>query len=279
MEQVPMRIPFIPQTIKVKFYLSNESADRIIKLSGNPGYNWNLPIIVSSAEGNHTFHFFNRSEGIQKILKYPDNKKGRCVLSNITYKVVQFGENKRNTCRFELKQKIDLNNGTRTCEFIQNLIISLFGLNSTLFVSPYGNPQHLNDKDWIPIKIFDKTHIYGVFKKKSSQLICYNLITRIAYTVSYAVNSVNAKAENKILHINIEGTAQNVTFDLEDATTPLTIDTNFIDTSRRLFQYAGPPHLNLYLPKSFFLPSNGNRIRNEMCLTLILLLLNPLIES
>ncbi|XP_045520145.1 tectonic-1-like isoform X1 [Pieris brassicae] len=237
-QKVSMRIPFITQTIQVKFYLSNDSIENVTKLSGNPGYNWGLPIIISSAESNHTLHFFNKTN-MKRILTYPDNRNGKCLSSNVRYKIVQFGHNKRSKCRYHIQQ-IDLKNGTTACHLIQNQILNLLGLNSTLYISPYGNPERLSDERWLRLQIV-KTYIYGMFK--NNELTCHNIIARIGYVMAYE--------SEQLVYVNVEGTAQNITFDIEDISTVVTVDTSFIEL-RKSLEFAGAPHLNINLPKNFF---------------------------
>ncbi|CAG4944831.1 unnamed protein product [Colias eurytheme] len=280
-QKISMNVQFINQNVKVKFYLSNKPEEDIIKLSGNPGYIPNLPILISTAENNHTMHLFNNSFGIKNILIHPDNINGHCILTNVSYKIVQFGQNKRSKCRFTIKEDIlNAYNATTACQNIQNNILHYLKLDSVTYVAPYGNPQSIPDENWIQIQMFDKEYIYGILDRKNSALHCKNVVTRIAYIIAYAdTNSDVSKEQNKIVYVKVEGTAQNITFNYDDISTVLTVDTNFIDVSKPdVFEYAGAPHLKIYLPKSFFLPSNSGNLQDKMrYLTLILFVLFPCI--
>lgn len=253
-QTISLNIPFIDQEVNVRFVLTNESIDTIIKFSGNPGYINNLPVIVSYNQDNYTNKFYNASI-IQKYLMHPENKHGICAMSNITDNYVLFGQNKKVKCRYILPRN-KIRNETELCNYIQNYLFQILGLNKKVVVSPYGNPQNVKDEEWIPLKVAEIEYsLYGSFSKQKS-LQCYNLIIGISYIFAYVdASEADTERENRILSVNLEKTARNVTFNLEEMSTVVSVDTMFIDeTKPSIYEYAGGPQLNIHLPKDFFFP-------------------------
>lgn len=253
-QNISLNVPFIEQEVNVRFVLTNESVDSIIKFSGNPGYINNLPLIVSYNENNYTNTFYNTSM-IQKYLSHPGNNRGICAISNITDNFVLFGQNKRIKCRYFLARS-KIRNETELCKNIQNYLVKILGLNKKVVVSPYGNPQNVKDEEWIPLKAAESEHpLYGNFNKQKT-LKCYNLIIGTSYIFTYVdASEVDTERENKILTAKLEITARNVTFNLEEMSTVVSVDTMFIDkTKSSTYEYAGGPQLNIHLPKDFFFP-------------------------
>ncbi|KPJ15118.1 Tectonic-1 [Papilio machaon] len=254
---------YVMQEIGVKFVIGNASSDRVVTLSGNPGYIVGLPIITSFTEANHSDNFYNSSNE-NNYLSYAENKGGICVLTKLTKKILQFGINKRSKCRIILRQT-STTNGTEACINIQKDINKMSGVNRGIKFSPYGNPVNLKDDDWLLLKL-EHRFIYGEFQSKRSKLQCLNMCTRFAFVFSYADLS-EMGTENKLLGVNVDVSPSNVTFECEEYTTVITVDINFINmksATRR--DLAPPPHLNLNLPRDFFFPFPSNR-RVEPCNT------------
>ncbi|XP_063838733.1 tectonic-1 isoform X1 [Ostrinia nubilalis] len=274
-QNISLDVPYMTQQINVRFIISNVSMEKIIEISGNPGYIHGHPVISSSAEANRSLNFFNITSPDRKYLVQSSNKDGVCMLSNTENNYIMFGLNKRIKCRY-IYNKGGLQNGTNLCNDIESHMEQEFVLNNKLFVSPLGNPLDIKDSDWVPIQNnLDKKEItYGQFVTKNSKLRCYNVITRISYIFTYAdVSLVTTKRENKIISVNINVTTQNVTFTFDDISTVITIDINFIDgTKPRVYEYAAGPHLDIHLPKDFFFPfpSNGFHVTKQ-CSNLILM--------
>lgn len=267
-----MTVEFITQEISVDFVMGNQSIENIVRLSGNPGYIKGLPVIVSLSESNHTENFYNSTVGLKSHLLLPYNKDGECVVTNLTHNIVKFGYNQRLTCRAYFGQNFTLHNGTHGCMNIQMKINELYGVSpyKFIFISPLGNPQDFSDENWVNLQMFDKSNIYGVYHRKDSELLCYNLITRIAFVIAFAdTNDANTK-ENKILSARVHGTAKNITFSMEDLSAVITVDTIFIDVNKPIVhEYVGTPHLNFHLPKDFFFPlayNKGNLIKQTLVL-------------
>ncbi|CAG9784415.1 unnamed protein product [Diatraea saccharalis] len=274
-KNIQNHIPFMTQVIDVRFVMANISIDQIIKVSGNPGYIYGLPIISSTAEGNHTINFLN-STLTKKYLTQINNNGGLCVTFNGTNNFVKFGINKRLKCRYFYNKPIwSKSNSTDVCEEIESNIKRLAGLSETIFISALGNPMKNKESDWLLIKnnVEEKDFTYGQFLAKNSRLRCYNLIVRFSYLFTFAdVSEVFTKREDKIIAVKIEVATQNVTFSTDDVSTVLTIDTNFIDgTKPKAYEYAGGPHLNIHLPNDFFypFPSNAN-CSSKLSVSLIL---------
>ncbi|CAK1603133.1 unnamed protein product [Parnassius mnemosyne] len=259
-KNIPIAIQYITQKISVKFYMGNTSSERIIKLSGTPGYITGLPIITSFTESNHTNQFFN-SDHQNNYLTYPDNKHGLCVKTKNTKKVLLFGLNKRMKCKISIRY-ISSSNATEACLNVQTHINKMLSVQNKVYVSPYGNPNNVKDDDWLPIKLKSQ-FIYGQLYSKSSKIQCYNLQTRVAFIFTYAVLSSSiGQVENKLLSAKVDGFASNVTFSTNshELSTVITVDINFINVNNWMqHEYAGPPHLNLNLPKNFFFPFPSNK--------------------
>lgn len=254
-QAISLNVPFIGQQVNVRFVLTNESLDTIIEFSGNPGYINNLPVIVSYNENNYTNKFYNTSTTtIQKYLSHPENKRGICVMSNFTHNFVLFGQNKKVKCRYFLARN-KIRNETELCKHIQNDLIKTLGLNNKVVVSPHGNPQNVKDEEWIPLQVAEIEHpLYGRFSKQNT-LQCYNLIFGISYIFTYVDASDVDERMNRILTAKLEKTVRNVTFNLEEISTVVSVDTMFIDeTKSSTYEYAGGPQLNIHLPKDFFFP-------------------------
>ncbi|XP_039764494.1 tectonic-1-like [Pararge aegeria] len=256
---ISMAQEFVLQEIAVNFYLGNYSIENIVKFSGNPGYIRGLPIIISLSESNHTAKFFNSSVARSNYLLMPYNRDGRCVVTNLTHNIVMFGHNKRLKCRAYFRQNFTTYNGTEICQKIQARIDELYGLRSNILIAPYGNPQDVADKNWVRLETFNKSNIYGEYHPKDSKLLCYNLITRIAFIIAFADTNDANKEVNKIISARVDSTTMNKTFSIDDLSTVITIDANFIDVSKPTFhEYIGI-HFDFKLPKDFFFPLASNK--------------------
>lgn len=268
-QNISLDVPFMNQEINVRFILTNESIEKVIEVSGNPGYLYGRPLIATTAESNRSLNFFNVTSPHIRFLVQPSNKEGICTSLITENNFMMFGLNKRIKCRYVYHKSIHFQNGTNICNDIESSLEELFGLNNKLYVSPYGNPLDVKDSDWLSIQtnLYEKDITYGQFVTKNSKLRCYNVITRISYIITFAdVSQVTIKRENKIVSININVSARNVTLTPEDMSTVLTIDTNFIDgTKPRVYEYAAGPHINIHLPKDFFFPfpSNGIHVTKQ----------------
>ncbi|XP_045771302.1 tectonic-1-like [Maniola jurtina] len=271
---ISMALEFVTQEVTVNFFMGNNSIDKIVKFSGNPGYIRGLPIIVSLFESNHTENFYNNSLGRSNLV-LPYNKGGGCVVTNLTHNILKFGHNKRISCRAHFAHNLTIHNGTDGCLNIQAKIDELYGLSPNIFISPYGNPQDISDEKWISLQKFDKSNIYGEYHSKDSKLLCYNLITRIAFIIAFADMGDVKKEENKILSAKVDCDTKNITFSIEDLSTVLTIDTIYIDARKpNVHEYIGAPHLNFHLPKDLFYPlasskSTGSFMKYQMIILCI----------
>ncbi|KOB78946.1 putative B9 domain-containing protein 2 [Operophtera brumata] len=185
-QNVQTDLNFMTQEIEVKFVLANESIDRVLRLSGNPGYIDNLPVILSYAESNYTDAFYNKSSQSKTYFTLPESHDGVCISPNLTERFILFGSNRRIKCRYNHKY-LKHQNSTEQCKSIQKNIRSLLDLRNKIIVSPLGDPQYIKDKDWITLEmnVSDKTFLYGELHNKSSKLYCYNIITRSQINTSH----------------------------------------------------------------------------------------------
>ncbi|XP_073941772.1 tectonic [Choristoneura fumiferana] len=274
-QNVSMMLPFMTQELGVKFYLANASTEHAIRFSGVPGYVHGLPVIASFVEANHTDAFFKNTP-LKKHLALPINENGNCVKSPIKENTLLFGLNKRTKCRLSFEPSIISNNGTNTCKLISKYINEYLELNNTIFVSPTGNPLGRNDEDWLPVHIknIDKESIHGEFFHGTLSLTCYNIATKIFFIFTYADKSnIDFQIQNEILSADVEVMMQNVTFNMDDFSTVLTIDITFIDVTKPpQYEFAGSPDLNIHLPRDFFFPFSSQASVKDSNSTLIALL-------
>lgn len=253
-QKVSSAMPLMIQEINIKFVITNNSPDKFIEMSGNPGYLSGLPVIVSYSPTNHTENFFN-STSTRKYMAYPDNKNGFCAMSNATHNFVIFQSNKRLKCRFQYVQHFQQFNETDICHKIYETIKELLQLNDKIFVAPFGNPQNVKDDEWLPLQGDMRGEpVYGEYNDRQTKLHCYNMVTGKSLIFTFA--GLGDKTKNiRILNAKSELHVQNVTFNVEDISTVLTIDTMFIDqTKPSVYEYAAGPHLDIHLPKDFFFP-------------------------
>lgn len=277
LENKSMSLPFLSQEVQVKFVVGNESIDRILKLSGNPGYLDGLPIIVSYAETNHTDAFCNSTLQSRHLLVH-ENKEGFCTLLNSSENFVLFRRNRRIHCRY-YHESVKTSNATEQCKSIQNNINRLLELNKQIYVSPLGNPQQLKDEEWLSIeKSFYNGTLYGEVQDRSAKLLCFNLVSR--YSMVFRFAEINGN--NRILSGSYATTARNATFNMADISSVITIDINFIDITRpSVIEYVtGHPSINLHLPNDFFYPfrSNGSRVLNNNVFTMILYIITYFLQ-
>ncbi|XP_063529914.1 tectonic-1-like [Cydia strobilella] len=256
-QNVSMNVPLLIQDISVRFYLSNTSIEQAVQFSGNPSYIPNRPVIVSHVENNHTDNFFNSSSKHNHFV-LPVNENGKCTLSNTVKDELKFGSNKRTKCRLYLEHKFLSYNCTHACRMIHASIEEYLGLNYTSFVSSYGNPRGQEDAQWIPLQVqaTEKDAIFGEFFDGKSTLVCHNIVTAVSLMFTYAdLSATNDKIENKILTATVQMTERNITFQVEDFTTVLTVDVTFVDVTKPpVYEFAGSPDFNIHLPADFFFP-------------------------
>lgn len=251
-QTVSTDLHYMDQEIDVKFVLINESIGNVLKLSGNPGYIDNLPVIVSYAESNYTDSFYNKYPLSKTYFTLLESNGRSCVASNLTEKFLLFGSNRRIKCRYHYKYA-KLQNSTQQCRDIQSNLNRLLELKDKLAVSPLGDPKNLKDEEWIPMlrNVSDKAFLRGELHERSSKLYCYNIITRYSFIFSFAEIDGN----NRILHIKLDTTTRNASFSLDDMSVVVTVDINFVDVSKpSVIEYASGPGLNFYLPNDLFLP-------------------------
>lgn len=250
-------VQFIRQEISVKFFFTEDSAKRVVSLSGNPGYLKGCPLLVSFESDNYTRSFFNNGS-LHYLLNYPYNKNGICMLTNIT-NFVNFGLNMRNKCLYKIEPPMFVN-ATESCERINNDIKNILGINRKVVISPLGNPYGLNDDEWIALNM-DKSHQTIGEMHGMSQLHCQHIVTKVSLRFGFAdVSDIVGKEKIKILTSFGHVKTQNYTFTEDDQTVILTYETNFVDVTKPpTYEYAGSPQLNIHLPKDFFFPFPSNK--------------------
>lgn len=270
-KQVSAHIRFVSQEVIVTFYMGNNSIEDIVTYSGNPGYIRMLPVIASFFEGNHTYFFYNLSKVNHNNLLLPHNQNGKCLITNISHNILKFGINTRIKCRLTFRKINATQNKSDECLKIQMEVIDLLQLNKDIYISPYGNPSDISDDKWIKLQRFNKTNIYGEYNSKSTKLKCYNFITRFAYIFTYTdINGVD-KEENKILSASVEGMAKNITFNIKDLSTVITVDASFIDVSSPDTRGYVADLLNTHLTKNLFFPLSNDSCKCSLYYLLLFL--------
>lgn len=250
-------VPFISQEIEVKFVMGNKSIDKILKLSGNPGYLEDLPIIISYAVKNYTDAFYNTTIVTRRHLILPENKNGLCTLFNNSENYLLFGRNRRIHCRYN-HEAAKFANATDECLSIQSNIKGYLELYKHILVSPLGNPRDVKDSYWISVEKSPVVKpVYGKLQDKASKLICFNLVIRFSITFGY----VQVKGNNRIVSANLAETAKNATFYLDEISTIITVDISFRDvTNPGEFEYVtSNPSVNIHLPEDFLYPFRSNK--------------------
>ncbi|KAL4708124.1 hypothetical protein ACJJTC_009903 [Scirpophaga incertulas] len=252
------------QEINIKFLLTNNSKENIIETSGSLGYYYGMPVLSSMMEKNHSSHFFNITFEGTRYFSQPRNKEGYCIFDKLG-NIVNFGINRRLSCKYFYDKAISTKNITEVCNDLENDIKTIFELDKKTYISPLGNPKGIVDNEWILVKsnILQKEMTYGQYLTKS-RLRCFNLLTRISYVFAFVdISEISKEREFQIVDVSVKIDSLNVTFSLDDISTVLIIDTNFVDVTKlEIYEYAGAPHLNIHLPRDFFFPfpSNGYNI-------------------
>lgn len=270
---------YFTQEIIVKFNLIHmNSTLKNIKLSGNPGYINDMPIISSKEDGNYSDRFINGTMN-DAIIKYPRNINGICVISDRIYNTINFDNNIRYKCKYIYKHS-PAQNATENCEQLQKSIYILLEVNRTLVVSPFGNSLNLKDEHWIQMST-DATKIAPVFGeyKKTNILICNNLIVGASYVFTYAdVSDDQSRIKYRIIDANVNLKSRQVLpIIIDDGIIVITVDISFLDITRPpIYEYAGVPKFNIHLPEDFFFPfmySKCNKILYNWYYYLVLIAL------
>lgn len=249
-------------SIKIQFLQANESMVNIHRISGNIGYLLGKPVItgkmiplnVTSDDENSPkvldyFHPNKTFSNDEHFMKIPAIKKNFCVLTNITYDTIRFGENLFLTCDVSLDDNLNVtieSNFTLICSMLQRKIF-FFMLNEyqqgndtndiTLLtkISEFGNPKN-ESHYWTNANL--KHGIVDAVQSKydrddnANEFVCQNMILSMSYEFLYASLRVGSfDHQNLIKNLNLVfGTRVDLKFNLnEPIKVPLYMDVMFID--------------------------------------------------
>lgn len=259
-------------SVKIQFLQVNESmAANIHRISGNIGYMQGKPIVtakmiplnVSNVDENlpkilDYFHPNKTFSNDDHFMKIPAIRKNFCMLTNLTYDIIRFGENLFLTCDVALDDNLNVtveSNFTEVCTKLQRKIFA-FMLNEyqesndttaeiclAMKISEYGNPKN-DSLYWTNANL--KHGIVDVVQSKyepddnASEFICQNMILSLSYEFLYASLSVGSfKHQNLIKTVDvIFGTRVDLKFNLnEPIKVPIFLDVMFVDLTNSAESY------------------------------------------
>lgn len=249
-------------SVKIQFLQANESMVNIHRISGNIGYMQGKPIItgkmiplnatsddVNSPKVLDYFHPNKSFSNDEHFMKIPTIKKNFCVLTNLTYDTIRFGENLFLACDISLDENLNVtieSNFTEVCSMLQRKIFSHMlneyqqgndtnDISLLTKISEYGNPK--NDSNcWISANL--KHGIVETVQSKherddnANEFICQNMILSLSYEFLYASLRVGSfEHQNLIKAIDLVfGTRVDLKFNLnEPIIVPIFVDVMFID--------------------------------------------------
>lgn len=280
--------PHITQTIRLEYLEANETfASRDVhQVSGNIGYLPHKPVIVTKfLHQNDTpseninflngyleyFHNETNCTNNDQYLKLPSvQSNGDCVLNNLTFKTIDFGENIRIKCNALLTPNAmnsttnanenilqfylqnSSHNNTHICRDFQlnifDYLLHHFELenpNTTIYnrfnvrISEMGNPRN-DTMHWYDFKTVHAPNLDDIVAVEQSstgtEFTCSNMVLNVRYEFFYGtmmVGNVPNQALIKVAQIQF-GNRLKLKFKLdEDALrVPLYIDVMFFDFSR-----------------------------------------------
>lgn len=249
-------------SIKIQFLQANESMQNIHAISGNIGYMNGKPIItakliplnVTNDDENAPtvldyFHPNKTFVNDEHFMKIPAIKRNACVLNNITYDTIRFGENLFLTCDVSLDENFNVtmeSNFTEICSVLQRKIFS-FMINEyrqgnetndvrvITKISEFGNPKN-DSKYWVNANlkhgIVEQVQSKYDREDNSNEFVCQNMVLSISYEFLYASLKVGSfDYQNLIKTVDLVfGTRVDLKFNLnEPIKVPIFTDIMFID--------------------------------------------------
>lgn len=289
----------IMRRIHLEYFELNESfATRDAhQVSGNIGYLYHKPIIVTKyLRLNETnpdgtivpllagvlayFHNETNCTNDEHYLKLPDIQgNGNCILNNVTFQTINFGENMIVKCNLALEPSAIFNettneantevrNNTHLCRTFQLTIfdhlLHHFAMeypNATIynrfnvFVSEMGNPRN-DSSHWMDFRIFGAPNleeIIAIDGSSTTEFTCSNMILNVRFEFFYGnmmFGNIPNQAMIKMAQIHF-GQRLNLKFKLDDdmLKVPLYIDVMFYDFSRLVASStAATAHLFALIP-------------------------------
>lgn len=251
-------------SVKIQFLQANESMANMHRISGNIGYMQGKPIITATmipfnaslmVDENSPkildyFHPNKTFSNDEHFMKVPAIRKTNCVVTNLTYDIIRFGENLFLTCDVALDEKIVNvtmeSNFTEICSTLQRKIFTFMlneyqESNSTkdIFlaakISEFGNPK--NDSNyWTNVNL--KHGIVDAVQSKyepddnGNEFICQNMILSVSFEFLYASLRVGSfEYQNLIKSVDVVfGTRVDLKFHLnETIKVPIFLDVMFHD--------------------------------------------------
>lgn len=257
----------VPQTrfihsMKVQFLQANESMVNIHSVSGNIGYMQGKPIITAkmiplnatSDDENAPkvldyFHPNKTFSNDEHFMKLPAIRRSFCVLTNLAYDTVRFGENLFLACDVSLDENVNVtteSNFTDVCSTLQRRIFFYMlneyqhGNDTTDIrlgtkISEFGNPKN-DSLRWTNANlkhgIVDAVHARHDRDDNANEFICQNMILSVSYEFLYGALKVGSfEHQNLIKTVDLVfGTRVDLKFNLnEPIKVPIFIDVMFID--------------------------------------------------
>lgn len=234
------------QTIDVHFKNINESKDRRIRRKPR-GYKDEelilmsrlLPVNASVPDGDTIFEYFrsNDTDDYGFRMKIPENRDGKCVLSDDVHDLVRLNENSQTICKVELVRN-ETSNET-LCQQMQkqvsNYLFNMMNLTfngtqvsyaSNLFVSRYWSPRY-DPSGWSSLFMRNVPSASPEMKEKDSSCTCTNFFRKAKYSFfTTKVRPTKARTyENIIESLSIDfGPNGEVQFPNENENQTISID-------------------------------------------------------
>lgn len=257
-------------SVKIQFRQANESMANIHRISGNIGYMQGKPIITAKMIPLNTsnddtdapkildyFHPNKTFSNDEHFMKIPAIKQNVCVLTNLTYDIIRFGENLFLTCDVALDENVTTeSNFTVVCATLQRKIFAFIlneyiGSNDTTIigvsskVSEFGNPR--NDSNyWIDVNlrhgIVDAVEGKYEPDDNGNEFTCKNMILSVNFEFLYASLRVGTfDHQNLIRNVDVVfGTRVDLKFKLnETVVVPIFLDVMFVDLTNGASVLAG----------------------------------------
>lgn len=249
-------------SVKIQFLQANESMVNIHSVSGNIGYMQGKPIIttkmiplnVTSDDENSPkvldyFHPNKTFSNDEHFMKIPAIQKNFCVLTNLTYDTIRFGENLFLSCDVSLDENLNVttdSNFTEICSMLQRKIFRFMlneyqqgnGTNDICLVtkiSEFGNPKN-DSKHWTNANlkhgIVDAVQSTYERDDNANEFVCRNVILSMSYEFLYASLRVGSfEHQNLVKAVDLVfGTRVDLKFNLnEPIKVPIFVDVMFID--------------------------------------------------
>lgn len=234
------------QTIEIQFRNINELKDKRIRFKPR-GYKDEelillsrlLPVNASVPDGQKVFEYFhkNDTDDYSFRMKFPENRNGKCVLTEDIHDVVRLNENSQTHCKVELVRN-ETSNETlcqqmqkQVSNYLFNMMNLTFngtqvGFASNLFVSRYWSPR-FDVSGWTSVIMTNVPAVSTEMKEVDSHCLCTNFFRKAKYSFyTRKVRPTKARTyENVIEGFNIDfGPSGDVKFPIEIENQTISVD-------------------------------------------------------